>query len=136
MPIVECIPYPQIQPAEQALMNAYPLPIQFQTREEIENLTHEQALEVLRAARRLLTLSLLGQEYHEHMLDDCGDYLTAAVDNFNHLYHAYWDNDAVDFHIRVKEWLLDKDNEGLGGSDGEIRLEILSQNLLEEIYDF
>ncbi len=138
MPIEESIPYDRIKPIEQGLMEMLPDPPMFHTRDQIDNLTYEKALEVIRAARRMLLMTLLTQEHHEHMLDDCGDDLAAATDNWATLHRAYFANDGDPDHVRndVQKWLLDADNQGLGGSDGEIRFVILSERVLEEVYDF
>lgn len=134
MPIEELIPYDTIKPIETRLMEILPSPPMFHTRDQIENLTHPQAMEVMRAARRMLLMTLLTQEHHEHMLDDCGDDLSAATDNWEALHGLYFNNDGTDFEVHVKNWLLDEDHVGLGGCDGEIRHNLLSENLLEELY--
>lgn len=138
MPIEELIPYDTIKPIETRLMEILPSPPMFHTRDQIDNLTYPQALGVIRAARRMLLMTLLTQEHHEHMLDDCGDDLDAATHNWYRLHNAYFANDGDEDHVRndVQKWLLDADDEGLGGSDGEIRHMILSENLLEELYHF
>lgn len=74
---------------------------------DIDNITPEQGLEVLRAVRRCLMMQLLHQETHEHMLDDCGDYLTAATENWARLYDSMWCNDFTGSLDEVKLFLND-----------------------------
>src|SRR5215471_10238554 len=59
----------------------------------IDDLTPDQGLEVLRAVRRTLLMQLLHQELHEHMMDDCGDYLMGATENWVKLYDTMFTND-------------------------------------------
>lgn len=134
MPIEEPIPYETLKPIVKGLEEVLPKPILFEARSEIENLTDEQAWEVMRAVRRALLMQLLHQEYHEHMLDDCGDYLEAASFNWNHIWNEFFMNDGEGFTERVKKWLLNETGEGLLGSDGEIRFDLIAEPLLEDIY--
>lgn len=120
--------------AEKALLRLLPDPPHFTTRDQIMAMTDDEAMRVMRAARRMLMTQLLYQEYHEHMLDDCGDYLAAATENWANLHAAYFDNDGAGFTTFVQTWLLDADNFPLGGSDGEVRFSLLDEALLEEVF--
>jgi hypothetical protein len=120
--------------AQDQLRRTYPQPPTFHTKEEIENLTDDQAMEVMRYVRRMLLDQLLFQEYHEHMLDDCGDYLTAASDNWTWLHDAYFNNDGEGFTDFVINWLTNEKDYPLGGSDGEARFDLLSEELMEELF--
>lgn len=119
-----------------------PVPIMFRTQEDIANLTDDQALWCLRWARRTLLSHLLHQELHEHMLDDCGDYLQGATENWYKLWKAYFDNDGDEALLiaTVKEWLQGSvgDEYGPGsdlyGCDGDIRFEIVSEELQDLLY--
>lgn len=101
----------------------------FNTREEVETLDEAGAEAVVRNAYDCLRGVVEG--CHAVIgLDDTGDYLAAAIDNYFLLFHAYWDHDGTDFVDAVKRFLLtspnDHDNDGSfefpwGGSDGEIR---------------
>lgn len=109
----------------------------FNSREEVEALTFDQAMNVLASARECLIEQLISQRTHAHLLDDCGDYLTAATDNWAKLYGAYFNNDGDEiFFVReVKKFLLtfpndhNNDPDGFdypyGGSDGEIRFTLV-----------
>ena len=127
----------QIGPIEGMLAEVLPSPIVFSSRKEIEELTWEQAMEVIRAARRMLLTQLLYQEYHEHMGDDCGDYLQAACENWHYLWTTYFDNDGDETIVvnTIKDWLLNPDDPiyGLGGCDGEIRYNLLTEELMSEL---
>jgi hypothetical protein len=92
----------------------------------------EHAREVLREARRMLVIQLQSQENHEHMLDDCGDYLYAATENWNRLFSAYWENDGDEtaFVRAVREFLKESPTEWLG-CDGEIRYDLWSDEYVE-----
>lgn len=103
---------------------------------EVEELTLEQAAEVIRMARRCLAEHLLCQETHEHMDDDCGDYLAAATWNWNRLFHLYWDNDGDEQVVLegVKDFLrqhpLDWE-----ATDGEIRYSLFPDSYVESYSD-
>jgi hypothetical protein len=95
------------------------------TKEEVANLTQDQAARIRIATRRMLMFQLLYQEYHWHEMDDCGDYLTAATDNWANLYGALFMNDFQDEISETQKFLLDYDAYPIGGCDGEIRQDIL-----------
>jgi len=101
----------------------------FTSREEVEALTFDEARDVICDARDLLRAELDDDVEHMHWLDDCGDYLFAAIDNYHMLWTYYWENDGDKEAViaRVKDFLLSP-QDGLfpyGGSDGEIRLTIV-----------
>lgn len=110
------------------------VPVMFRTQEDIANLTYDQAMWCMRWARRTLLSHLLHQELHEHMLDDCGDYLSAATDNWEHLFNYYFntDGDEASFVAAVKDWL--QRAEDIGGCDGEIRFDLVSNELQDLMY--
>lgn len=116
----------------------------FNSREEVEALTFEQAMNVLASARECLIEQLISQRTHAHMSDDCGDYLIAATYNWSTLFTDYFDNDGDETYFieTVKQFLLTPpfDNgEGIaphfpyGGSDGEIRFTIVPFMQEEEV---
>jgi hypothetical protein len=102
--------------------------------EDIHNLTEDQAMSVLRSARRELVSQLLYQEYHEHLFDDCGDYLDAASDNWHRLWSACFNSDGTELVSSVKAFLLEHPSEWLA-TDGEIRYSILPEDYVEASYD-
>lgn len=110
------------------------VPTMFRTQEDIANLTYDQALWCMRWARRTLLSHLLHQELHEHMEDDCGDYLSAATDNWNFFWEAWDQGDGTEasFVATVKEWL--QDAETIGGCDGEVRFDLVSEELADLLY--
>lgn len=108
----------------EALFKALPDPVRL-TEEQIENLSEEDARHVLRAVRRACVTQLLMQEYHEHELDDCGDYLYAASENWFKLFNNVWVNDFTGWVDEVKKFLTDFEAYPEGGSDGEVRFAIL-----------
>jgi len=110
-----------------------PAPITL-TMEEIENLTDEQAYDVYRAARRTCLMQLLHQETHEHDMDDCGDYLAAASENWARLFDNLWSNDFQNLAEYVREFLKESPVEW-GGSDGEVRFEILPEAYIDAAYE-
>lgn len=95
------------------------------TAEEIDNLTEEQAVEVRIATRRMLVFQLLLQEYHMHELDDCGDYLMAATENWFSLFNNLWSNDFQNEVEETKKFLTDLEAYPAGGCDGEIRYALI-----------
>jgi hypothetical protein len=108
------------------LVGLMPDPIPFHSKEEVEGLTIDRAMEVLAAARRKLVDELLSQESHPHMLDDCGDYLAAATDNWTRLFNAYFLNDGDEMAVvQAVQAFLSEPEEEWGGSDGEIRFNLL-----------
>lgn len=98
--------------------------IQLDSREEVEALTDAQAVAVLDAAREKLIEQLTAQRTHPHLLDDCGDYLAAATDNWSRLFHNYWNHDGEGFVNYVRQFLLESPDEW-GGADGEVRFELV-----------
>lgn len=90
----------------------------------IDDLTDEEALSVLNAASH--KVAEMNATYGAYGLDDRGDYLAAAIDNYHRLFHAYWDNDGQNpaFREEVKAFLKEDPNEW-GGSDGEVRFNVL-----------
>ena len=121
-----------ITTAESELARVFPDPPRLSP-DDIANLTPEQAQLIYRATRRALLFQLLAQETHEHVLDDCGDYLVAALDNFHKLHMQLWGNDFVNAVETVQHFLNDfcagVDGEELEypiqASDGDIRFSIL-----------
>jgi len=102
----------------------------FQDRQEVENLTKEQAFEVIVEARdRLVVVStpftgLDGQIHQQaYGLDDQGDYLYAAITNYNRLFLADWEDDGTSTVEKVRAFLLEPEEDWLG-SDGEIRFDL------------
>ena len=65
----------------------------------------EEAMQFLRTARQGLADTLLGQNTHEHMLDDCGDDLNHATELWNVCWEAYWPNDGTDFAEELNKGL-------------------------------
>lgn len=122
---------------KKAVEDALPQPIRFEDWESVENLTEDQAHQVIRAARRMLLEHLLSQELHEHMLDDCGDYLAAATDGWGWLYGVYFNNDGESATVieEVKKFLKVDETYPLGGSDGEIRNDLLTEDMMNFILD-
>lgn len=108
----------------------FPDPIKLRI-EDIPNLTEEQAMGVFRATRRMCALHLISQETHEHNLDDCGDYLTAATVNWATLQQALWADDFQDLIPEVKLFLQDfvddRDDAKYPreACDGDVRYDIL-----------
>jgi len=108
----------------------------FTSREEVEALTYEEAVGVIRDARNLLISELTSDIDHEHWGDDCGDYMDAAITNYHWLWDAYFLNDGGEADVvrLVKQFLLkdptqdfvlDPDNTpDWGGCDGEVRFTI------------
>jgi hypothetical protein len=121
-----------ITTAESELARVFPEPPKLNP-SDIANLTPEQAQHVYRATRRALLFQLLYQEYHEHVLDDCGDYLVAALDNFHRLHMELFNNDFANAVETVQHFLNDfcagVDDEDLAypiqASDGDVRFSIL-----------
>lgn len=103
----------------------------FDSYEDMDTLTDAEALEIVSMAAER-QLSMLHTYREGYGLDDRGDYLAAATDNYNRLFHAYWDNDGVSepFVEAVKAFL--KDKEDIGGSDGEIRFDLFTERFMEE----
>jgi hypothetical protein len=95
------------------------------TAEEIQNLTPEQAMAVRIHVRRVLVFQLLFQEYHMHEMDDCGDYLSAATDNWYCLFTNLWNNDFQDEVEETKRFLKDLNRYPVGGCDGEARIDLV-----------
>jgi len=118
-----------IKELEEAWANA-PVNV-FHTKADVEALEEDRALAIMRFARRALVLQLLHQEHHEHMTDDCGDYLFAALDNFRRIFDMIQDWGTQGIEERMKEWLLEGPEEWLG-CDGEIRFDLFTEDYIEE----
>jgi hypothetical protein len=106
------------------LEDIFPEPVQLAV-EDIRDLTEEQAQMVRLATRRMLVLQLLHQERHWHEMDDCGDYLVAATENWAALYGNLWTDDFQDEVEETKKFLVDSKKYPEGGCDGEIRYSLL-----------
>jgi len=115
------------------LSKLLPKPIAL-TLEGVEELTDEQAYDVYRAVRRTALMQLLFQETHEHDLDDCGDYLAAAIYNLNTVFEIGFTNDFENFANDIRTWLKESPIEW-GGSDGEVRFEILPEAYVNAAYE-
>lgn len=97
------------------------------TREHIrDGLTYDEAISVIEHARDLLTTILEEDKTHHHWLDDCGDYMAAATENWTRLFALYFDNDGDEKAVidGVKAFLLASPNDW-GASDGEIRFAVV-----------
>jgi len=114
----------RLQGIYKELSEIFPDPIKV---DNTNNMTPEQAALVRIAVRRNLLMTLLSQEYHWHEVDDCGDYLTAATDNWSALYSNLWNDDFQDEIGETRKFLTDFDAYPIGGSDGEIRHDILPE---------
>jgi len=125
----------RIQEIVSELDGLWSTPTQFTTRDEIDSMTPEQAEMVRIHTRRMLVMQLLYQEFHQHELDDCGDYLTAATDNWAALFGTLWSDDFQDELPITKEFLTNFDRFPEGGSDGEIRYSLLSDELFDQFRD-
>ena len=111
-------------------------PLVFSDQDEVKDLNYIQAVEIVRYARRVLVLQLLSQETHEHWLDDCGDYLIAATENWYTLFTEVWgaDLDEAETVRIVKEFMQQEPVEWLG-SDGEIRFSLFDTPYIESRYE-
>ena len=130
------INWESFNPGAKAVLDSLPELIKFEDWESVDSLDFREACEVVRAARRMLLIHLIGQETHEHMLDDCGDYLTAATDNWNYLHGIYFNNDGDEAVLiaEVKKFLKAEEPYAMGGCDGDIRFDILTEAMLDQIY--
>jgi len=108
-------------------------PRRYNTRAEIDSMTNDDAAMIRIATRRLCVTMLLHQELHMHEMDDCGDYLTAATENWATLFDRLWSDDFQDELEITKKFLLDFNEFPLGGCDGEIRHDLLSEELIEQL---
>ena len=90
------------------------------------NLTEEDAYTVMRAARRMLVVQLLAQEYHQHMMDDCGDYLAAATWGWQAVFADAWNDDFQGYTDHIRTYLTDLEKYPPGGCDGEVRHALIS----------
>jgi hypothetical protein len=114
-----------LEKMSQHLSHIFPEPITI-TEEDLANgLTEDQAWAVHRAARRMLLVHLLHQEFHQHVMDDCGDYLSAASDGWTAVFNDGWMNDFQDYPAHITAYLTDLDRYPVGGCDGEVRLSII-----------
>jgi len=99
--------------------------LMFRNIDDVEGLTDEQALAIVQLAADKLTAHLTLRSV---ALDDSGDYLAAAADNYHRLFHAYWDNDgdSATFVQAVKDFLFEPHDEW-GGCDGDIRFDVFEE---------
>ena len=103
---------------------------QFSSIEEVDTLTEDEALSIVQRQFELL----VGLGQHAVVgLDDTGDYLAAAIDNYHDLFHLYWDNDGTGFREAVVEWLLTPAYDW-GGTDGEVRFEVFTEAYVDASY--
>jgi chitinase len=107
----------------------------FATRYEVESLMDDEALEIVRMAHERLMLVTMNGEL-PYALDDSGDYINAAIENYHDLFRMYWDNDGdpTAFVAAVKKWLLTPTIEW-GATDGEIRYSLFVQDYDDMAYD-
>jgi hypothetical protein len=117
----------RLQEIHKELEEIFTAPETFESMEEIWSLTPKRAEEVRIATRRLLLLTLLTQEYHMHELDDCGDYLIAATENWYLLFNNLWVNDFQNEVSETQEFLTNFEKYPWGGCDGEIRYELFGE---------
>jgi hypothetical protein len=114
-----------IEKITQRLSEMFPDPTPIPQEDLDRGLTEEQAWAVHRAARRMLLIHLLHQEIHQHVMDDCGDYLTAATDGWNYVFTEAWMNDFQGYPDHIKAYLTDLERYPEGGCDGEVRLSLV-----------
>jgi hypothetical protein len=114
----------ELQAMYKRLQELLPDPIRL-TEEEIGNLTEDQANLVMYAARRTLLVHLFAQEFHQHMGDDCGDYLAAATSGWQAVFEDAWMNDFQGYTDHITTYLTDLDRYPVGGCDGEVRISIV-----------
>jgi hypothetical protein len=108
-------------------------PRRYNTRAEIDAMTSDDAAIIRIAVRRMLAMHLLHQELHMHEMDDCGDYLTAATDNWATLYSRLWSDDFQNEIEVTQQFLTDFNEFPLMGSDGDVRYDLLSDELIEQL---
>jgi len=99
--------------------------IHFHDEDAVIAMDEMDALKVRIAVRRMLMFHLLQQEVHLHELDDCGDYLTAATDNWATLYTNLFNNDFQNVLEETQRFLTDFDAYPIGGCDGDVRHDLL-----------
>jgi hypothetical protein len=105
----------------------------FTSQAEIDAIDIEAAGRIRIAVRRMCVMQLLHQELHMHEMDDCGDYLVAATDNWATLFSRLWNDDFQNEIEVTKQFLTDFNEFPLMGCDGEIRHDLLSDELIEEL---
>ena len=108
------------------LQELLPDPIKLTEEDMGSPITEDQAYRVMYAARRCLLIHLFGQEFHQHMGDDCGDYLEAASSGWSAVFTEAWMNDFQDYPDHIKNYLTDLERYPVGGCDGEVRYDILT----------
>lgn len=111
----------EVQEIYSRLTEIFPDPVVITDEDLEKGLTEDQANLVHIAARRMLLLQMLMQEFHFHRMDDCGDYLTAATDGWDYTFSRPWADDFQNFPDHIKAYLTDMDTYPYGGSDGEVR---------------
>lgn len=115
---------------------ARPEPL-FNSRDDITNLTPEQADLVLELARQNLADQLYTQNEHHHLLDDCGDYLYASTTIWSVLFNHYWENDGdPDIFTQVVKDFLTFGLIPELACDGDIRFSLIEENLREELLEY
>jgi hypothetical protein len=115
----------EVQQIYARLAEIFPDPVVITEEDLHKGLTEDQAWAVHMAARRMLLLQLLSQEYHRHVMDDCGDYLAAATDGWTAVFTDAWTDDFQFYPAHIKTYLTDRDRYPEGGCDGEVRLSIV-----------
>lgn len=104
----------------------------FDSLAEVDSLTDDESLEIISMAWDTLKAVADGSPYG---LDDQGDYLTAAVDNYSMLVSLYIGNDGdpTALHEGIVKWLHDPN---WGGCDGEVRFDLFTDRFQEEVWEW
>jgi hypothetical protein len=106
----------------------------FKSLQDVEKLIEPQALGIIRLAMKFLERQF---DYEgAYALDDGGDYLYAALENYNRLFHVYWDNDGDSTAVLegVKAFLREPLSEWLG-CDGDLRFILFTAEYQESQLD-
>jgi hypothetical protein len=122
-----------VQNVLKELDGVWATPRRYNTRAEIDAITSDDAAIIRIAVRRMCVMQLLHQELHMHEMDDCGDDLVAATENWAALYGRLFTDDFQNEIEVTKQFLLDFNEFPLGGCDGEIRYALLSEELFDEL---
>lgn len=103
---------------------------EFSSKEDVDTLTDEEALEVVANAGAILIDSI--QSYGAVALDDRGDYLSSAIENYHRLFDLYWTNDGQNpaFLEGVKQFLREEPHAWLA-SDGDLRFNVFTNEYIE-----